>query len=145
MKKVLIGLLMLTAIVSYAGAAPDPNEKVLKAFKETFNDPKEVSWNEYDTHYEVNFKLNEIKTRVRYDKDGNVTGTTRYYYEQNLPPHIIAKLKKKFPGKSVFGVTEVSSESDIEYVIVLEDEKTWTEVRSNSIGYIEVLKKFKKA
>ena len=145
MKKIILAVLILVGTVSYAGTPVEVNEKVLKAFKETFTNPEEVVWREFDTYYEVNFKLTEIRTRIRYDVEGNVLGTTRYYFEQTLPPHILTKIKKKYSGKSIFGVTEVSSEYDIEYYIVLEDDKNWTTVRSNSVGSMEVHEKFKKA
>lgn len=145
MKKIILAVLLLAGTISYAGTPVEVNEKVLKAFKETFTNPEDVVWREFDNYYEVNFKLTEIRTRIRYDVDGNVLGTTRYYFEQNLPPHILTKLKKKYAGKTVFGVTEVSSEYDIEYYIVLEDDKNWTTIRSNSVGNMEVHEKFKKA
>ena len=106
MKKLIFALTMLLgAAITFAATPPEVNQKVLKAFQETFKDPKDVSWHEYQNYYEVEFKQDEIKTQVRYDSDGNLTGTTRYYFEKQLPPHIIANLKKKYPQRTVYGVT----------------------------------------
>ena len=55
--------------------------------------------------------------------DGIVLSTTRYYTEQNLSPAIRAKVNEKYPGKKIFGITEVSNSENLTYNIVLEDEK----------------------
>jgi len=146
MKKIIFALTMLLGSMTiFANVPPEVNEKVLKAFQETFTNPKEVNWHEYANYYEVDFKQDEIKTQVRYDADGNITGTTRYYFEQQLPPHILANLKKKYPQRSVYGVTEIYSENDLQYYITMEDEKNWYSVKSNPLGNLEQTEKFRKA
>ena len=146
MKKLFFALaVLLGSTAVFAATPPEVNEKVLKAFQETFTDPKDVNWHEYANYYEVDFRQDEIKTQVRYDADGNITGTTRYYFEKNLPPHILANLKKKYPQRSVYGVTEVYSENDLQYYITMEDDKNWFIVKSNALGNLEQTEKYKKA
>jgi hypothetical protein len=142
---ILSAVVILIATSSFADPLPDVNEKVLKAFSETFKNVSEVKWNEYDDYYEVNFKRSEVISRVRYDKDGNVLGTTRYYSGENLPPNILARLKKEYPGRSVYGVTEISSEDNIMYSITLEDARKWYTVTSDAFGYLQLYQKFNKA
>jgi hypothetical protein len=78
MKKIIFVLTtMLASATLFAMTPPLVNQKVLKAFEETFKQPKDVVWHEYENFYEVDFKQGEIKTLVRYDSDGNITGTTR--------------------------------------------------------------------
>jgi hypothetical protein len=69
----------------------------------------------------------------------------RYYTEKNLPVTILCRLQKKYADKTVFGVTEVSTESTVEYFIKLEDATTWTTVRANIDGGMQVVEKYKKA
>jgi hypothetical protein len=146
MKKILFAMtFLLSSAVMFAGRPADVNEKVLKAFEETFKNPTDVSWHEFENFYEVNFKENDIKTVVRYDTDGNIIGTTRYYFESGLPPYIASKLKKKYPERSVYGVTEIFSESDLTYYITMQDEKNWYTVKANSVGTLEQTEKFRKA
>jgi hypothetical protein len=45
----------------------------------------------------------------------------------------------------VFGVTEVNSDSELTYHIILEDATSWLHVRSDVYGSITVEKKLKKA
>ena len=99
MKKIIFVLTtMLASATLFATTPPEVNQKVLKAFEETFKQPKDVVWHEYENFYEVDFKQGEIKTLVRYDSDGNITGTTRYYFESELPPDHYFQAKTKIPG-----------------------------------------------
>jgi len=145
MKKLIICLCLFAAISAAATTPPEVNEKVLKAFNETFVKATDVIWNETKTTYEARFKQSEIVTRATYDTEGNLLRTTRYYSEEHLPINIITKLKKKFEGKTVFGVTESSTEDAVEYHIVLEDAKNWYVVVADNFGSLDLSKKFRKA
>src|SRR6476646_12089677 len=146
MKKIIFVLkTMITYTTLFATKPPEVNQQVLKAFEETFKQPKDVVCHEYENFYEVDFKQGEIKTLVRYDSDGNITGTTRYYFESELPPVITSRLKKKYPERSVYGVTEIYTESDLAYYITMDNEKNWYTVKSNALGNLEQSEKFKKA
>src|SRR6185503_17077494 len=125
MKKLIICLCLFAAIGAVAAEPPEVNEKVLIAFKETFIKATDVVWHELQNSYEASFKQSEIVTRAIYDTEGNLLRTTRYYSEEHLPINIITNLKKKYEGKKVFGVTESSTEDEVSYHIVLEDEKNW--------------------
>ena len=58
--------------------------------------------------------------------------------------NIICKLKERYKGKTVFGVTEMTTDSSVEYYIKLEDSKTWITVLSTVDGNMEVTEKFNK-
>jgi len=143
-------LLLLLCLLSFsagifANRGVTINEKLLQTFKQTFPDAEQVKWLETSDKYTVNFKDNGITTKVDYDKDGNFVSSVRYYYEKNLPVNIICKLQKKYSDKKVFGVTEMTTESNVEYYIKLEDAKSWMTVKSNVDGNMEVVEKYKKA
>ncbi|MEP6583412.1 MAG: hypothetical protein ABJA90_04075 [Ginsengibacter sp.] len=145
MKKFLVICLaaMLTATAS--SAAP-VNEKVLKVFATSFPEVQETTWYNYDTYYSVYFKITgDLKCRIDYDPEGNIISTTRYYSSESLPPFIRGRVNQKFPGKKIFGVTEISSADEMAYHIVLEDDKTWYNVKSDATGSISVEKKMVKA
>ncbi len=142
MKKLLVIAALFIAATSFAA---DPNQKVLNAFQKTFQNVKEVTWNDVGDKYEANFNHNNIITRVLYDGEGNVVKSIRYYYGNTLPIFIQAKLNKKFEDKTVFGVTEVCSDTEISYHIILEDATTWTHVQSDVYGNLVTEKKLKKA
>jgi len=121
------------------------NEKLLQSFKQTFPDAEQVKWLEQSDKYTVNFKENGILTKIDYDKDGNFLSSLRYYTEKNLPINILCKLQKKYSGKKVFGVTEMTTDSNVEYYIKLEDDKNWITVKSNADGIMQVTERYNKA
>lgn len=143
MKRVLFGLVLLISTVSFA--ATPVNEKVTSRFAETFPAAENAKWYEYENFYEVFFVNNDITCRVKYDLQGNILSARRDYYEKNLSLYITAKVKEKFPGKKIFGVTEVTTQDGVAYTIVLEDDKNWTTITSNEIGNFSVVQKLKKA
>ena len=121
------------------------SDKLLQAFKQTFPDAREVKWVEQADKYTVNFKQGDILTKVEYDKDGNFLNSLRYYSEKNLPVNILCRLQKKYADKTVFGVTEVTSDAAVDYYIKMEDEKNWVTVHSDSGGNMRVTEKYRKA
>jgi hypothetical protein len=145
MKKLFIFLCLFAALGAAATTPPEVNEKVLKAFNETFAKATDVVWHETQNAYMASFKQSEIITRATYDTDGNLLRTTRYYAEENLPIHIRAKLKTKYSGKKVHGITEITEDDEVAYHIVLQDEKNWYVVKSDNWGSFELTKKYRKA
>jgi hypothetical protein len=126
-------------------ASTSVNEKVLKTFKETYPKAEQVNWQEFTDNYVVNFTTVGIRERITYDKDGNFVSATRYFYEDQLPANILSKLRKKYPGQKVFGVTEVTTDASVEYYVKLEDNSNFTTIKTDNSGVMEVVEKFKKA
>lgn len=146
MKTILFAVLLsLTASTLYAHKPPEVNEKVLKLFNETFKNPQEVTWKEYDNIYEVYFKQGDITNRVQYDNDGNIVQYLRNYSEEQLPFHILSNLKKKYSSRSIFGVTEFFSGTDLTYYVTMEDDKHWYTVKSDNFGSLEQTEKLNKS
>ena len=143
MKK-LLTILCAVLIGASAFAAPDPNEKVLKSFKETFANAEEVKWLEYDNYYTVSFVSNGIRAKVNYDKEGNMLGSTRYYDPSKLPLNVLNKVKKAYPKKTLFGVTEITSNNEVNYYIKMECEKYWTTIKVDDAGNSSMYERYKK-
>ena len=147
MKKIIC--LCLVAIISatsvFAVPASLVTEKVLKVFHETFPEVKQPSWYTFDNNYEVFFtNADNSSCRIDYTPEGIVISTTRYYTEQNLSPVIRAKVNEKYPGKKIFGITEVSNSENVTYYIVLHDDKYWYNIESDATGIMKLNKKLEK-
>lgn len=54
-------------------------------------------------------------------------------------------MKKKYAGKEIFGVTEISSDSEISYHVTLKDDKNWYTIKSDPYGNTQQVDKFKRA
>jgi hypothetical protein len=145
MKKLIIFTCLFAALSATASNPPEVNEKVLKAFGETFMKATDVVWHEVQNFYEASFKQSEVISRAIYDQDGNLLRTTRYYSQENLPINILTKLQKRFAGKSIYGVTELSQEDQVSYNITMQDDKNWYIIKADNWGGLELEKKYKKA
>ena len=150
MKKLLaigVSLVMLTA-TTFANVDPtvdNVNEKVLRAFQETFPVVNEVKWKEYPNYYTVSFKQHNIQSEVRYDKEGNFLSSLRYYKEDMLPLSVLHEVKKKYSKKSIFGVTELIVGTEVAYFVKLEDEKSWLTIKADQQGNLSVYEKLRKS
>jgi hypothetical protein len=146
MKKIILSAALLVSIVAAASVSPaDVSEKVLKAFNQTFAKAQDVVWHEYDNVYQANFRQDDIQIRAQYDQDGSLIQSIRYYGERQLLPNIVSKLRKKYAGREIFGVTETSSDASVAFIVTLKDEKNWYVVKSDVYGNLEQTEKFKRA
>ena len=146
MKKVIYLAALLIGVA--ATAAPSPNtisEKVLKAFNETFTSAQDVTWHEYDQYAQANFRQDDVQVRAQYDAEGKLLKTIRYYSEKQLLPNIVSKIKQRYAGKVINGVTETSSDEDVNFVISLKDDKNWYIVKSDVYGNLQQIEKYKRA
>jgi hypothetical protein len=142
MKKVfLFAIALVIAAGSFANA---PSEKALKAFNATFVDAENVVWSDAANIYIVRFTHMGIRTFVQYDEEGNFLSARRYYNADQLPVDILCKLKKNYPKKTLYGVTEYTVGDDINYYVKLEDEKMWMTVKVDNYRSMSVTEKYAK-
>src|ERR1700733_2500859 len=142
-KSLIIPVLLFFATISgfanTSGTVASVNDKVLRSFENTFPSAEQVNWQEFTDNYTVNFVANGIRSRINYDKEGNFITATRYYSEEHLPVNILCKIRKKYADQTIFGVTEVDSDTSVEYFIKLEDKNNWTTIKSDNNGNTEII------
>lgn len=142
MKKLLTVICFMLLV---AGAyAFEVNEKVLRSFKETFSSAEEVRWEEFKSYYSVSFVHSGIRSKVNYDKDGNMLGSIRYYAPQLLPLNIYNRLRMDYSKKELFGVTEVTAGTDVAYFVKMQDSKNWITIKIDASGNSSIHEKYKK-
>ena len=145
MKKIIILLyIAMAGLSAFAFPPTDVGEKVRQSFKLSFPHAEQVKWTEHKDGYVVNFVDNSIQARILYGENAEFLASIRYYSFQNLPLNLLVKLSNKYPGKSFFGVTEVTSEAGVVYQVVMQDAENWYQVKVGSNGDINVFDKFKK-
>ncbi|HEY4147678.1 MAG TPA: hypothetical protein VGM41_02050 [Chitinophagaceae bacterium] len=145
MKKIAV-VALLAFLGSALHAAPtDVSQKVLKIFKETFSNAKEVKWQELQDSYSVSFSQDGIQSKVVYDLDGNMLSSLRYYSPDRLPMNVFSKLKKKYDSRTFFGVTESATDHDVVYYVKMYDAKNWYTIKIDSNGNMEQYEKMKRA
>jgi len=142
MKKIII--LLVACVVTGTAFAYDPNARVLKAFKETFSAAENIHWQEYTDYYSVSFSYSGIRSKIQYDMEGNILGSTRYYQPTLLPLHIYTKLKNSHSSKELFGVTEVTVGDDVVYFVKMQDTRNWITLKVDASGNSSVYEKYRK-
>ena len=135
MKKIFVFVcFFLISLGSFAFFVRNIDEKLLRSFQEAFPNAQQVIWSELSETYIVYFMENGVRTRITYGKSGDFVEAFRYYGEQQLPPSILINIKKKFPGKRVFGVTEFSTISSVDYYVKMVDAKHWITIKMDAEG-----------
>jgi hypothetical protein len=130
--------------LSLGATATQVNEEVLKIFAKTYPGAQSIAWEELKEGYKVFFTKKDVSYRIMYDADGNVTLALKYYGEDNLPPLILNKVKKAYADYKVHSVVEESTDVSLSYHIVLENDKKILNLKSDSIGFLEVQSKYNK-
>src|SRR6195952_3227423 len=121
------------------------NEKLIQAFQAAFPTAEKVDWNETGDHYFVHFKDHQILSEIEYDHDGNFLASERYYTSADmLPIHLAWVLHKKFPNKTVFGITETNTDAETMYYVKMEDGKEWITIKGSGDGITQVIERFNK-
>ena len=146
MKKIILTLAIAAASLQLFAADPGKvSERIQNNFNKTFKNAQDVSWSSYTDYYEVKFKQNDIKVNIMYDLDGNVVRTLRYYYGDQLPVMVMAKVRSKYSQQKIYAVVEESSSEGTQYNITLEDGQHWYKVTANDLGEFSDARVFKKA
>jgi hypothetical protein len=146
MKKFLVMLFLVAAGYHLAEGRSVPiNEKIVMNFKEIYPNAMQVSWIENPETYTVYFVENGIKVNIIFNRDGSFVSSARYYKEEYLPYYLLAEIRKKYPSKKVYGVSEMTTPGMISYFVKLEDAKSWITIKMDSEGNMKLVEKFKKA
>ena len=137
MKKLFV--LFSSMLIAFNSFAYDPvkiDDHLLKTFAVQFPHAQKVVWQELDDSYVVSFIEDGIRLRIVYLKGGDITHFLRYYLEENLPLDIRLNIKKKYPGKKIYGIVEENIVSNIEnrskiiYYVKLEDDTSWVTIKA---------------
>ena len=146
MKKIILSAAVIMLVVTgFSTTPPDVNAKVLEAFNKTFSNTEELKWYENDNTFEARFNSDGIKAIVWYTKSGELLKMHRYYTEYKLPPFLLLSLRKKMPDQKIYGITEITGTTGVQYYITMEDEKYWVQLKADISGEFDIVKKFKKA
>jgi hypothetical protein len=137
--------LILIFVLLTLSCLATPNQKVIESFKRLCPEAKNVQWSDQGDYYVVHFIKDQETVKIWYNQEAEVVQTIRYYKKDLLPPFLKARVEKKFPGKNIFGITEIVSEGGVQYEIILEDEKKWYHLVSDGYGNMSVTKKLYKS
>jgi len=146
MKKTFVTLFALLTIgitVSLADLITNVDPKILSAFQKEFSFAKNVKWEEEGNLARVIFSLNDQGITAWYNSDAELITTARNILYNQLPISIMRSLDKEYSGADIFGIVEISRNSETYYQIRADKKGKKLLLKANPSGNITVLKRIK--
>jgi hypothetical protein len=129
--------LVVTAATPVLVHATDNDPRAEEAFAKQFAGAQNVKWAKLEDGYlRVTFVLNGIGAETFFNTDGELLGTVRNLFYNQLPLVVMQTVDSKFAGASVIEVKEISNEEGTSYKVVLEEKNKKYSLRLNSFGQI---------
>jgi hypothetical protein len=142
MKKIIAFVYALILVLG-ARAAPDRNlsEKILRIFRESFPDARQICWKESLASYTIDFFENDVRVHIVYAKNGDFFRSMRFYDGQDLPFYLQKIIRKKYPKHRLLGVVEVADARGVNYLLKTGDGKILTTIKMGSDGVLDLIEK----
>ena len=120
------------------------DSRAVRAFVGAYWNATNANWVTYPGGYVVYFTKNGIPNRAYYTRSGDLECTIRQYTEKDMPADIRHMVKSAYYDYSIFIVHEVITGGKTIYVVKIEDETSFKEIRIDDAG-MEVTKEFIKS
>lgn len=147
MKRVILSLSFLFAIgatVAFAGENPGTDPQVIKSFQREFNGAEDVKWSKDGGFSKASFILANHRTVAWFANDGELVGSIRDLFYNQLPLVIIKSLDKRFPQAVMIDIREVVTPEGTRYKFTLEQKGRKYKVSVYADGNMEDVEKVKK-
>ena len=132
-----MSLLMTVAVSSaFAGEDPGITEELKAAFKKEFSGAEAVRWQESEDFYKVNFVFQGCVTEAYYNKEGELEGSVRSLFFNQLPLVVMTSVTKRFSDADVLDVYEINNANGTKYRLTLISEKRKYRVMVDASGNI---------
>lgn len=144
MKKIFVSFsLLLTAGLSsaFANSDPDPDQKVLDAFKTEFASAENVIWNKQDEYDKATFILAGRRTVAYFNPEGQLEGCAREISFDQLPLAVMTAVDRRFAEKDILSVLEVSNSEGTNYKVTVKTKTRKYKVKVDSAGNITEVSK----
>lgn len=147
MKKLFLSLsLMLTvaASIALANDKANVNKEVEAAFKKEFPAANLIEWNNSGELFKATFILWGHRTVAYFTEGGQLQGSTRSLFYNQLPLVVMTSIDKRFAGAEVLDVNEINNSEGTTYTLLLETNNKKYRVKTDSSGDISEIKRLKK-
>jgi hypothetical protein len=145
MKRIILSMaVMLTLGATAAFAGSEGNKKAQQVFQEEFKGAEQVKWTEVNEYSKVNFVLAGHRTEAWFSADGELLGTIRDIFYNQLPVIVMRSLDKEFSGADIIDLRETTGQKGTRYNLTIEKEGKKFKVSVAADGDIVELKKLKK-
>lgn len=145
MKRIILSMaVMLTLGATAAFAGSEGNKKAQQVFQEEFKGAEQVKWTEVNEFSKANFVLAGHRTEAWFSADGELIGTIRDIFYNQLPVVVMRSLDKEFPGADIIDLREVNGQKGTRYNLTIEREGKKFKVSVAADGDIVEQKRLKK-
>ncbi len=145
MKRIILSMaVMLTLGATAAFAGSEGNKKAQQVFQEEFKGAEQVKWTEVNEFSKANFVLAGHRTEAWFGADGELIGTIRDIFYNQLPVVVMRSLDKEFLNADIIDLREATGQKGTRYNLTIEKEGKKFKVSVAADGDIVELKKLKK-
>jgi hypothetical protein len=141
-----LSVVLITGLTPALANETNTNPRTEAIFSKQFTGAENVKWTSLQDGLEkVTFTLAGTRVDAYFDNEGELLGTVRNLFFNQLPLTVMQTINNKFTSAVVIESIEISNEEGINYMVVLEQKDKKYSIRLNSRGdIIETLKEKKK-
>lgn len=118
--------------------------KAVRDFARHYGNSNEAKWYVVKNGFIARFKSEEKNHMVAYNEHGKWMFTISQYDEFKLPSDVRATVKSNYYDYTITLVEEVQSSGRTFYIVHMEDEKTWKNLKIED-GEMEIMEDFNKS
>jgi len=119
------------------------NTKAVRNFGKNYKAVVDEKWYSVSNGYLAKFEANGNDNMAAYDLKGRWIFTISYYDEKKLPDEVRATVKSTYYEYSITRVEEIHIDDKIIYLVHMQDENTWKNIKVCN-GDMEVAEDFNK-
>lgn len=146
MKKIILSAVITLTMGVAALATIDPviNPRAQEVFKKEFTGAEMVKWSTEGTYSKASFVLGGNSVIALFNRDGELLGSVRNIFYNQLPLSVITSFEKCFENATVIDITEVTNVNGTRYKVTMEYKNKKVSASLYTDGTLESLVKLKK-
>lgn len=146
MKKIILSaIITLTmGVAALANIDPVTNSKAQEVFKKEFAGAEMVKWSAEGTYSKASFVLGGNSAIALFSRDGELLGSVRNIFYNQLPLAVITSFEKRFENATIIDITEVTNVNGTRYKVTMEYKNKKVSASLYTDGTLENLEKLKK-
>jgi hypothetical protein len=140
-----VAFILVVAVGSVSAAnEPDINDAVRESFKKEFAGANLLEWNETGGFLKATFILGNHRTEAYFREDGQLEGSIRSLFYNELPLLVMTSIDKRFANAVIWDVNEINNSLGTVYRITLEVKQKKYSVKVDATGNIQATERLKK-
>ena len=146
MKKLFFSALLAISVAASAFATDtnNVNSTVVNDFEATFKKASDVKWVTNNDYTKATFVMNNVRMEALYNLNGELIGTAKSIFLEELPVGAKRNFAKKYDGYNVNEAVRFNGNDEGAYFIAAENEKESVVLKVSDNNQVSVEKSTKK-